>query len=149
MIEESNFNNTLAPWNNCPNANNDIYNFGFNASDTWQNIYLKNTVKRLQQYIDGVELTIADVAAMQQLCAYETVSLGFSKFCDLFTEEEWEGFEYWLGECYLAFFPLSNDGLRSRQTFSSGTSTALETQPLPPKVLATFRNWSLVSPRLP
>ena len=76
MIEESNFNNTLAPWNNCPNANNDIYNFGFNASDTWQNIYLKNTVKRLQQYIDGVELTIADVAAMQQLCAYETVSLG-------------------------------------------------------------------------
>ncbi|KAJ6621036.1 histidine phosphatase superfamily [Mycena sp. CBHHK59/15] len=32
--------------------------------------------------------------AMQQLCAYETVSLGYSAFCDLFTEEEWKGYEY-------------------------------------------------------
>jgi hypothetical protein len=24
----------------------------------------------------------------------QTVALGFSKFCELFTEEEWEGFEY-------------------------------------------------------
>lgn len=97
MIEASNFNNTLAPWSNCPNANNDIFNYGFNASDTWQGIYLKDTVKRLQKYISGVELTIADAAAMQQLCAYETVSLGYSEFCDLFTEEEWKGFEYWIG----------------------------------------------------
>ncbi|KAJ6452328.1 histidine phosphatase superfamily [Mycena vitilis] len=31
---------------------------------------------------------------MQQTCAYETVALGFSAFCDLFTEAEWEGYEY-------------------------------------------------------
>ena len=30
----------------------------------------------------------------QALCAYETVSLGFSHWCDLFTFEEWQGFEY-------------------------------------------------------
>ena len=33
---------------------------------------------------------------MQSLCAYETVGLGYSNFCDLFTEEEWKGFEYFL-----------------------------------------------------
>jgi hypothetical protein len=46
---------------------------------------------------------------MQQLCAYEvcmlynwrdnahilqTVALGYSSFCDLFTEEEWIGYSY-------------------------------------------------------
>lgn len=31
---------------------------------------------------------------MQQMCAYETVAIGYSKFCELFTEEEWEGFNY-------------------------------------------------------
>lgn len=28
------------------------------------------------------------------LCAYETVALGHSAFCKLFTEEEWRGYEY-------------------------------------------------------
>jgi len=31
---------------------------------------------------------------MQNLCAYETVALGYSSFCPLFTKEEWEGFDY-------------------------------------------------------
>jgi hypothetical protein len=30
----------------------------------------------------------------QALCAYETVGLGFSHWCGLFTYEEWEGYEY-------------------------------------------------------
>ena len=30
----------------------------------------------------------------QQNCFYQTVALGFSEFCDLFTQEEWEGYEY-------------------------------------------------------
>lgn len=30
----------------------------------------------------------------QSLCAYETVALGFSHFCSLFTYEEWLGYEY-------------------------------------------------------
>ena len=31
---------------------------------------------------------------MQSLCAYETVALGYSAFCDLFTYDEWQGYEY-------------------------------------------------------
>lgn len=30
----------------------------------------------------------------QQLCSYETVALGYSKFCGLFTYQEWLDFEY-------------------------------------------------------
>jgi hypothetical protein len=31
---------------------------------------------------------------VQTLCPYETVAFGYSAFCDLFTYEEWQGFEY-------------------------------------------------------
>ncbi|CCM05833.1 uncharacterized protein FIBRA_08069 [Fibroporia radiculosa] len=94
IIEEDGYNNTLAPWNACPNGNNDIYEMGSWYQGNWTEVYLKDTVKRLQQYIDGVELDTSNVYIMQELCAYETVSIGYSAFCDLFTEEEWEGFEY-------------------------------------------------------
>lgn len=30
----------------------------------------------------------------QSLCAYETVALGFSSWCGLFTYDEWQGYEY-------------------------------------------------------
>jgi Histidine phosphatase superfamily (branch 2) len=62
-----------------------------------------------------MDLTIADTHAMQELCAYEviflcastlgiliflillmsqTVALGYSAFCPLFTKKEWRGFQY-------------------------------------------------------
>lgn len=28
---------------------------------------------------------------------FQTVALGYSDFCDIFTQEEWNGFEYWNG----------------------------------------------------
>lgn len=33
-------------------------------------------------------------ASLQTLCPYETVAFGYSAICDLFTYQEWEGFEY-------------------------------------------------------
>ncbi|KAI0814792.1 phosphoglycerate mutase-like protein [Irpex lacteus] len=93
-IEEEPFNNTLAPWNNClPNGDN-FYDLGTKATEAWIEVYLKNTAKRLQPHIKGVNLTADIVYAMQSLCAFETVSVGSSEFCGLFTEEEWKGYEY-------------------------------------------------------
>jgi hypothetical protein len=46
----------------------------------------------------GFNLTIPDCLQMQLLCAFETVALGYSEFCGLFTEEEWKGFAYANGE---------------------------------------------------
>ncbi|KAH7104981.1 phosphoglycerate mutase-like protein [Auriculariales sp. MPI-PUGE-AT-0066] len=94
-IEWSGHNNTLAPYMNCPNAKvADISDRAIAYVKQWNAIYLKDAVKRLQPQIPGFKLTTEDVYIMQQLCAYETVNLGYSKFCELFTEEEWEGFEY-------------------------------------------------------
>jgi hypothetical protein len=95
MIEAKGFNNTLAPYRSC--ANNDVPHRGYRGqpyADAWKAVYLRDTVPRLQQYLDGVELDIEDVYAMQELCAFESVALGYSKFCELFRKEEWEGFDY-------------------------------------------------------
>lgn len=61
---------------------------------------------------DGYDWTIDDTYAAQTMCPYETVRVvvkgvvgdrlanshqvayGFSRFCDLFTYEEWVGFSY-------------------------------------------------------
>ncbi|THG93046.1 hypothetical protein EW145_g8491, partial [Phellinidium pouzarii] len=93
-IESDGFNNTLAPFSTCLNANTAIGNLGSVASNAWSQVYLQDALARLQPMIDGVNLTISDLSAMQMTCAYETVALGFSEFCDLFTKNEWKSFSY-------------------------------------------------------
>ncbi|KAG2056927.1 phosphoglycerate mutase-like protein [Suillus hirtellus] len=97
IIEENNFNNTLAPYDVCPNVNTeDVGNFGGIQGKKWADIYLKDARKRLQPMIQGFNLTTSRLIDMQELCAYETVALGHSEFCGLFTEKEWEGYEYYV-----------------------------------------------------
>ncbi|KAF9255340.1 phytase [Marasmius fiardii PR-910] len=100
IIEGDGFNNTLAHWRNaCPNINHDSasesepHTRGWRVK-RWAKKYLKHAIKRLQSQLSGLKLTTEDVYAMQQMCAYETVAIGYSKFCELFTQEEWEGFDY-------------------------------------------------------
>jgi hypothetical protein len=71
VIEAPGFNNTLAPYDTCSNSNNAIGDFGGVQEAKWIPIYLAGAVKRLQPLINGVNLTAAEVFAMQQLCAYE------------------------------------------------------------------------------
>jgi 3-phytase len=42
----------------------------------------------------GFNLTSSHVFAMMSLCSYEFAALGGSRFCSLFTEQEWEDYEY-------------------------------------------------------
>jgi len=97
----------------CPNANDSKKSDrGVWYLQKWAAIYLADALARLQAQISGYTLTIEDVYTMQQTCAYEvflnifpiysvlmihvlqTVALGYSKYCELFTEDEWEGFDY-------------------------------------------------------
>ncbi|KAI0316502.1 phosphoglycerate mutase-like protein [Amylostereum chailletii] len=94
-VEAGGFNSTLAPYDDCTNANSQVAAIGGTVSNEWAAKYTVPTIKRLQKYIRGVNFTTTDVIAMQQLCAYESVALGYSSFCDLFTEEEWESYEYY------------------------------------------------------
>ncbi|KAI0066193.1 phosphoglycerate mutase-like protein [Artomyces pyxidatus] len=93
-IEAQGFNSTLASYDQCENSNNAISDIGYDASDLWAANYTVPTIARLQKYIQGYNLTATDIVAMQQTCAYESVALGYSSFCDIFTEQEWKAYEY-------------------------------------------------------
>ena len=45
--------------------------------------------------ITGVNLTATDAIAMLQLCSYETHALGYSAFCNLFSEQDFLNYEYY------------------------------------------------------
>lgn len=79
------FNNTLAPYDTCPNAG------AHNKADRsltyvkeWAGIYLKEAQKRLQADLkpakggQGFNIEVEDVYRMQQMCAYEVVYRGSS-----------------------------------------------------------------------
>ncbi|KAL1902988.1 hypothetical protein Sste5346_000900 [Sporothrix stenoceras] len=95
IIEQNGFNNSLAGYLNCPNSQND--KSGYEANVIWVENYLRNATARFQTMISGTsdfDWTIQDTYAAQTMCPYETVAYGFSRFCDLFTYDEWVGFGY-------------------------------------------------------
>jgi hypothetical protein len=94
IIEQNNFNNSLAGYFQCNNSNNYLSTGGTNASVIWENIYLQNATKRLKALSGGYNWTVADSYNAQTMCPYETVAFGYSAFCDLFTYQEWKDFEY-------------------------------------------------------
>ncbi|KAF2206081.1 3-phytase A precursor [Delitschia confertaspora ATCC 74209] len=92
VIEEDGFNNTMAGYKACNRSNWDV---AYNATVEWASVYLVDAHSRIKGMISGdLEWTLEDTYNSQALCAYETVALGFSHWCGLFTYEEWEGFEY-------------------------------------------------------
>jgi Histidine phosphatase superfamily (branch 2) len=94
MIEDSGFNNSLAGYFKCPNSDYKVSSSGDKAKAQWTSIYLKDATKRIQSQITGFNWTLNDSYNAQSLCAYETVALGYSSFCSLFTYDEWKGYEY-------------------------------------------------------
>ncbi|KAI6783807.1 3-phytase A [Emericellopsis cladophorae] len=92
IIEDGGFNNSLAGSLNCPNAY--AKSTGGEAQKTWVEIYLKDAVARFNSMTSGFEWTTDDVYAAQNMCPYETVAYGYSRFCELFTYQEWQDFGY-------------------------------------------------------
>jgi len=94
-IEAKGFNNTMAPYMTCNNAGDPAKSDrGQYYVMKWANKYLQDAQRRLSKHVAGYDLSIEDVYTMQETCAYETVALGYSAFCPLFTMEEWEAFDY-------------------------------------------------------
>ena len=94
IIEGNNYNNSLAGYDNCNNSNLAVSAGGTNASAVWENIYLANATARFNAMSPGFKWNATDVYNAQTLCPYETVAYGYSAWCDLFTYQEWQGFEY-------------------------------------------------------
>ncbi|KAF2471100.1 3-phytase A precursor [Lindgomyces ingoldianus] len=95
VIEGDNFNNTMAGYKLCHHSNSQTAYKGILSVDDWAQVYLTDAYLRTKGMISGdLDWTFNDTYNAQALCAYETVALGFSHWCGLFTFEEWEGFEY-------------------------------------------------------
>lgn len=88
------FNNSLAGSQNCNNSHTAVNLGGTNATTQWASIYLANATACLHADAPGFNWTVTDSYNAQTLCAYETVALGYSSFCNLFTYQEWQGYEY-------------------------------------------------------
>ncbi|MBW0510514.1 hypothetical protein O181_050229 [Austropuccinia psidii MF-1] len=106
LIEAPGFNNTLAPYFNCKNNKRPNNSYVDKILANWSEVYLEKALPRLQADLTGYSLSFEDLVSMQELCAYESVSLGFSPFCQLFTPEEFRGFSYysdllfWYGDSF-------------------------------------------------
>ncbi|RMZ67306.1 3-phytase A precursor [Pyrenophora seminiperda CCB06] len=99
-IEAPGFNNTLAGYKQC---NHSSWYMARGALMEWVGVYLHDAHQRFRSNITGdLDWTISDTYNAQALCSYETVSLGFSHWCGLFTYEEWEGYEYALDIAFQA-----------------------------------------------
>lgn len=104
-------NNTLASYDSCfQDLAPDISTIG----DTdllfqYVPLYIGDATARMNQYApDGFHFNDNDTYAMQSLCAYEIAYIGMSDFCNLFTEEEWQGFEQTLDIEYYYDYAYGN-----------------------------------------
>ncbi|GAB1214710.1 hypothetical protein ATERTT37_003879 [Aspergillus terreus] len=94
LISGGGFNSSLTGMSVCRNAGKIFSSLENDAMRTWQGIYLKDKTQKLRKMASGFNWTVSDSADAQTLCAYETVSFGYSSFCQLFDYEEWEGYSY-------------------------------------------------------
>ena len=94
IIEQSGFNNSLIASNVCNNSNGPVSSTGGTAQSGYVATYLANATQRFKSMAGGFNWTVQDTYAAQELCPYETVGLGYSQFCDLFTYQEYEGLSY-------------------------------------------------------
>ncbi|KAF1943547.1 3-phytase A precursor [Clathrospora elynae] len=99
-IEAPGFNNTLAGYKQC---NHTSWHIAREAFMEWVGVYLHDAHQRFRANTTGdLDWTLSDTYNAQALCSYETIALGFSPWCGLFTYEEWEGYEYALDIAFQA-----------------------------------------------
>ncbi|KAF9736085.1 histidine acid phosphatase [Paraphaeosphaeria minitans] len=110
------WNNTLAAHHCCNNSEaHGIGTIGDDHMWNYAGLYLPHTTKRLSKYTPKhFDLDIKSTYAMQLLCAYETQFLGVSEFCNLFTRDEWDGFEQSLDIRFFYKHSFGNPTARSQ-----------------------------------
>jgi hypothetical protein len=68
-----------------------------NEQEKWVDTYTPDIADRLNDGVKGVTVSNDDVQNLMEMCAFETIVMdgnGASRFCALFEEDEWAGFEY-------------------------------------------------------
>ncbi|KAK5090758.1 hypothetical protein LTR05_000934 [Lithohypha guttulata] len=88
---------TLTPGSTCLRYMNDkVYGHdrGYGELNVWQNVFTKPIISRLKEDAGGLALTPIEIYSMMEMCGFETLAVGSSRWCDIFSQEEWLDFEY-------------------------------------------------------
>lgn len=89
---------TLTPGDTCHDYANDVndhgHAYGARMLSEFQRNYIPDIASRLAQENPDMPFSRDEVYAMQEICGFETIAKGSSPWCDVFTHEEWESFEY-------------------------------------------------------
>ncbi|KAF9493135.1 phosphoglycerate mutase-like protein [Pleurotus eryngii] len=81
----------ITPWHVCKELSFDTAD---KVSAEWGSIYLPPITKRLNYLVPGLNFTTDDTLAAFQSCGYDYAAHDSSPWCDVFTDEEIEKFEY-------------------------------------------------------
>ncbi|KAH6614880.1 histidine phosphatase superfamily [Boeremia exigua] len=96
LVETPGVNNSGAPYEVCLNSNiASKGSIGSTIAAKFAVNAFNATIARLQSQAEGIRFTATDAIAMLQLCSYETHALGYSAFCDLFSEADFLNYEYY------------------------------------------------------
>ncbi|KAI1078615.1 phosphoglycerate mutase-like protein [Whalleya microplaca] len=96
LVETSGVNNSGAAYEVCNNSNiASRGSIGNTVASNWAKDVFNTTLARLNSQVSGLNFTPTDAIAMLQLCSYETHALGYSSFCNLFTEQDFINYEYY------------------------------------------------------
>ncbi|KAF2722167.1 phosphoglycerate mutase-like protein [Polychaeton citri CBS 116435] len=90
--------NTLTPGDTCLNYANDVddrgHGYGANMLAGWKETYTESIIDHFAETNPNLPFSADEVYAMQEICGFETIAHGKSPWCDIFTDKEWEKFEY-------------------------------------------------------
>jgi len=96
LVETAGVNNSGAPYYTCNNSDIDSRgSIGDAVAAKFAANAFNATLARLQSQVSGINVTATDVIAMLQLCAYETHALGYSSFCEIFSQDDFVNYEYY------------------------------------------------------
>ncbi|KAI1160105.1 histidine phosphatase superfamily [Nemania serpens] len=103
LPEVEGFNNTLSP-STCP-AFRDGPDTGSAAQTIWANTFVPPIAERVNKNLVGANLSNSDIIHLMDVCPFETVARvdgRLSPFCRLFSNDEWNSFDYYqtLGKWY-------------------------------------------------
>lgn len=96
--EDPKFNNTLTH-QNCPAfTNGPASEVMHPKQNEWKETFVPPIAKRLNEKLQGANLTLDDTIALMDQCPYHSFAqkeLSTSRFCQLFSPDEWESYNYY------------------------------------------------------
>lgn len=89
---------TLTPGRSCPKYRDGIdpegHAYGYRMMDAFRSTYEPAIASRLAEQNPDFPFTEDEIFTMQIMCGFETIAKGSSPWCDVFTADEWDSFEY-------------------------------------------------------